>query len=246
MANQIFTIVCVLYTVSVLVKRLDFVEANDASASASFTFDPQKPNLVQYESCLQGGELIIKLDYNPPDDKKMTVVILYDTEIKSAETFFKEQFKSEIFAGFNKCDVINWNMRPCTLSKIQDGKLNCPQGNLQCKFDKFHACAATLYASDQVKLGSFLICFFNEGKNNEDCATKYGMNYDDLKTCAEDDDGKAGAGLCDGFYRIIHPTGNQSPPPPSGDASTEVTSNFKGFLCGQLKTAQLKCDFCPA
>ena len=53
----------------------------------------------------------------------------------------------------------------CGNLQLNGNELYCPNGPDQCKYDKIHACIATLYVQDQLKVGGFIICFFNNNEN---------------------------------------------------------------------------------
>ncbi|XP_065216034.1 uncharacterized protein LOC135842482 [Planococcus citri] len=174
------------------------------------------PINVKYQTESPTGELGIKFSYDTSIDEegKMNVMIAYETESATVAKFFTEQFTPQLFQEFTQCNVIKWDIRPCSKSKLMQGELYCPQGEKQCEFDKIHACASTLYSVEPQKMGLFVICFFSQQNDAQTCASKYGMVYDDIWTCAS---GVQGAQDCDACYRHIHDKKKRklyTPPPP--------------------------------
>ncbi|XP_065217972.1 uncharacterized protein LOC135843862 [Planococcus citri] len=153
---------------------------------------------VKYDTKSPGGELAIKFSYDENIDQgKMNVMISYETETEPAAKFFKEQFTDELVQGFSKCGVIKWDTVPCSISKMKDGQLFCPQGAKQCEFDQIHACAENIYKEDPQKMALFVICFFTQNNNAQECATKNGMVYDEIWKCVS----VHGTDLCDLCHR---------------------------------------------
>ncbi|XP_065218602.1 uncharacterized protein LOC135844370 [Planococcus citri] len=229
-----------IFLLSVLnLARAETTTSSSSSASSS-------SNVVSYATQINGGELSIKMRYDPIYDTRLAVVIGYDTEVTSASDFFHNQLTVDLYNKVSACGVVYWNFMPCGTSKLNMGELTCPKGADQCRYDKIHACVAKLYQKDEQKVGVFVTCFFVNNKDLTKCVADAGLVHNDIDQCMTSN----GATNCDAFYQLIHAGESQqsatatTPNSATGTATSDGTTDFKKVLCDNLTKSKLQCDVC--